>query len=265
MSHEELLPLAERAARAGAAVHARWRGQGLNVDTKSSPTDLVTQVDREAERAVVDVIRAARPQDAILAEEGTASGGESGWRWVIDPLDGTTNYVYGWPAYAVSIGVEYDGQPQVGVVHDTALGRVFAGAVGRGATLNGVPITVGQHAELSSALIATGFQATAAHRAQQGQVLARVLPQVRDVRRGGSAAIDIASVACGQLDGFFELGLAPWDLSGGVAIATAAGARVVVEAVANARGPMVVVAGPRLIEGLVGILRAAGAFAPLPA
>jgi myo-inositol-1(or 4)-monophosphatase len=106
----DLLALAERAAAAGAAVHRAWRGKVLAVTAKSSPTDVVTEVDREAERAIVDIIRAARPDDGILAEEGTSARGQTDVRWVIDPLDGTTNYVYAWPAYAVSIGIEIGGQ-----------------------------------------------------------------------------------------------------------------------------------------------------------
>ena len=261
---DELLALARQAAAAGAAVHAAWRGKVLAVTAKASPTDVVTEVDREAERAVVDVIRAARPDDGILAEEGTTAAGRSDVRWVIDPLDGTTNYVYGWPAYAVSIGVEIGGRALVGVVQDTALDREFAGVVGAGATLNGVPIKVRAPPDLATALVATGFQATAAHRARQGQVLAGVLPHVRDVRRGGSAAIDLASVGAGLVDAFFELGLAPWDVAGGSAIAEAAGARIASIDVPNARGPLVVAAAPRIMDGLLDLLRAAGAMGPLP-
>jgi len=261
---DDLRDLAIHAAAEAAAVHRHHRRGVLVVTTKASPTDVVTEADREAERLIVQAIAAARPDDGILAEEGATREGTSGVRWIVDPLDGTTNYVYGWPAWAVSIGVEIEGRAVLGVVHDTALERLFVGVAGRGATLNGEPIAVRDHPDLATALIATGFQYVPAHRARQAEVLRHVLPRVRDVRRGGSAAIDLCSVAAGLLDAYYELGLGEWDVAAGSAIAEAAGARVVSIPVAHARGPLVVAAGPRLAEALLALLREAGALEPMP-
>jgi len=261
---DELRDLAIRAADAAAAVHRHYRQTPLAVTTKASPTDAVTEADREAERRIVELILASRPEDEILAEEGTAQSGRSGVRWIVDPLDGTTNYLYGWPAWAVSIGVEIEGRLALGVVCDTALDRRFVGIVGYGATLNGLPIEVRDQPELATALIATGFYYASAHRARQAEVLRHVLPYVRDIRRGGSAAIDLCSVAAGLLDGYYEVGLSAWDVAAGSAIAEAAGARVVTVPVANARGPLVVAAGPRLVDELLAVLERAGALAPMP-
>jgi myo-inositol-1(or 4)-monophosphatase len=255
-----LVVLATRAARAGARVHRAGLGRVQQVDTKSSPTDMVTEVDREAERVIVDAILAERPDDAILGEEATAREGRSGVRWIVDPLDGTTNYIYRYPAFGVSIGIELDGELAAGVVQDSARDRLYSGIVGAGAACNGEPIRVRDQADMATALIATGFQPVPARRAWQAEVLARVLPRVRDVRRGGSAAIDLCGVASGQLDAFYEAGLAEWDTAAGTAIVRAAGGIVRVFARARPPAPLVVAGGPRLVEPLVDLLRAAGAF-----
>src|SRR5262249_33429644 len=139
-------------------IHRDGLGRAHRVETKASATDIVTEVDREAERAIVDVIVAARPNDAILAEEATAQAGGSGVRWVVEPRDGTTNYVYRYPAFAVSIGIEIDGALAAGVVHDSARDRIYTGIVGAGAACNGAPISVRGHDDLATALVATGFQ-----------------------------------------------------------------------------------------------------------
>ncbi len=207
-----LLSLASATAReAGAMIAARAGHLRTDVATKSTPTDMVTEVDRDSEALIVARILAARPADAILGEEGGGQPGTSGVRWVIDPLDGTTNYLYGYPAYAVSIAAEYHGEVVAGVVFDASRGDIFEAALGHGATLNGQPIRISGRTDLATALTGTGFGYDPERRALQGAVLAHLLPCIRDIRRGGSAALDLCAVACGRLDAFFELGLGPWD------------------------------------------------------
>ncbi len=219
-----LLSLASATAReAGAMVAARAGHIRTDVGTKSTPTDMVTEVDRDSEALIVARILAARPADAILGEEGGGQPGTSGVRWVIDPLDGTTNYLYGYPAYAVSIAAEFEGVAVAGVVFDASRGDIFEAALGRGATLNGQPIRVSGKRELASALTGTGFGYDPQRRALQGAVLASLLPHIRDIRRGGSAALDLCAVACGRLDAFFELGLGPWDWAAAALIIREAG------------------------------------------
>lgn len=220
----------------------------------------MTEVDREAERVIVETILAARPDDGILAEEATAHAGRSGVRWIVDPLDGTTNYVYRYPAFAVSIGVEIDGTLAAGVVHDSARDRIYTGIVGAGAACNGNVVRVREHADLATALVATGFQPQPERRAWQARVLVEVLPRVRDVRRGGSAAIDLCGVASAQLDAFYEAGLAEWDMAAGTAIVRAAGGVVRIVERATAPSPLLVAASPRLADALADVLRAAGAI-----
>lgn len=179
---------------------------------KSSPSDLVTDADRSAERFVVERLHAQRPQDSILAEEGSIHEGKSGVRWVIDPLDGTINFVYGIPHWCVSIGIE--GRVRGGVVHDPTREETFTDAD---------RFEPSSKTELAGALIGTGFSYSAETRARQARVLARLLPQVRDVRRAGSCALDLAWVACGRLDGFYEHDTYPWDTSAGAALIESAG------------------------------------------
>jgi fructose-1,6-bisphosphatase/inositol monophosphatase family enzyme len=144
-------------------------------------------------------------------------------RWVIDPLDGTTNYIYGYPAYAVSIGVEHEGEPVVGVVFDASRGELFAAATGGGATLDGRPIAVSTETNLSRALLGTGFAYDVERRRGQAAFTAYIIPRVRDIRRGGSAALDLCSAACGRLDAYAEFGLNEWDRSAGMVIVREAG------------------------------------------
>jgi myo-inositol-1(or 4)-monophosphatase len=259
-----LADLAEAAATAAAellagALHERRE----RIETKSSATDLVTEMDRAAEHLIVDQLLAARPDDGVLGEEGSARDGTSGVRWVIDPLDGTTNYVYRHPGVSVSIAAERDGDVVAGVVVDVWTGDRFRAMRGGGATRNDVPIAVGTGDDLSKALVATGFGYSADRRRDQGQLAAQLLPQIRDIRRMGSAALDLCSVACGRVDAYYELGLAPWDF--------AAGALVVVEAggsVADLHGgrpstASIVAGNPVLAELLRGRLLEAGAREPL--
>jgi fructose-1,6-bisphosphatase/inositol monophosphatase family enzyme len=214
------------AARASALLIERLGDPRTDVRTKSSRTDMVTEVDRESERLIVDAIRKERPDDGVLGEEGASTEGRSGYRWVIDPIDGTTNYIYGHPGFAVSIAVEREGDAIVGVVDDPLHGDVFTAVRGRGAHRNDVPIRVSDTDDLGSALVATGFGYEPEQRLDQARLLAGVLPRVRDIRRMGAAAVDLCSVACGRVDAFYERGLNPWDLAAGELIAVEAGAVV---------------------------------------
>lgn len=260
-----LLSIAIQAARAAAAVHRRAEPGHLGVGMKSSPMDLVTAVDREAEQQLVSAIRTARPHDAIIGEEGTAIPGSSGVCWLLDPLDGTTNFIYGYPAHAVAVGVEIDGQRVLGVVHDTYHQRLYSGIVGGGAQCDGRPIAPGATADLSRALVGTGFLPDAAVRRVQGELLRDMLPVVRDVRRSGCPALDLCAVATGMLDGFYESGLGRWDITAGAAIAEAAGAAVVELQSPILPNPLLVVANARLLKALVTMLVEAGAATePIP-
>jgi myo-inositol-1(or 4)-monophosphatase len=219
---ERLLALAVEAAELAAREHRR-RPVELSFETKSSTTDPVTAVDRAAERLIVEHLTAARPDDGFLGEEGTARPSRSGVSWIIDPLDGTVNYLYGYPAHAVSIAAEVHGQVVAGVVHDTARAEVFTAVLGGGAHLDGASVRANRPASLADALLGTGFGYDAARRHWQAEVLTGLIAHVRDVRRGGSAALDLCSVACGRLDLFYEIGLQPWDMAAGSLIATEAG------------------------------------------
>jgi myo-inositol-1(or 4)-monophosphatase len=198
----------------------------LEVHTKSTGTDMVTEMDRAAEALIVERLLGARPDDGLLGEEGTDRPGTSGVRWVFDPLDGTTNYLYELPGFAVSIAAELDGRVVAGVVHDVVRDEGFAATLGGGATRDGVAIGVSDASDLGLALVATGFSYDPARRARQADVLTHVLPVVRDIRRFGAAAVDLCSVACGRVDAYYERGLAPWDLAAGGLIAAEAGAIV---------------------------------------
>ncbi len=223
---DELRELAERVAtEAGAMLLAAASDHlRLEVTTKSSGTDMVSEMDHAAEALIVKGILATRPNDAILGEESGATEGTSGVRWVIDPLDGTTNYLYGHPVWAVSVAAEVDGVVQAGVVAAPGLGETFAASRGAGATCNGHAIMVSGEVDLASALVGTGFGYLAARRGLQAAVLPHVLPAVRDIRRYGVASLDLCWVACGRLDGYFEAGGQPWDVAAGLLIAAEAGA-----------------------------------------
>lgn len=258
-----LLALAVDAAGAAARLLVERRPPGaLEVTaTKSSATDIVTVMDEAAERLLVEHIHAARPDDGFVGEEGADATGTSGITWVIDPIDGTVNYLYAIPAYAVSIGVRTGAEVVAGVVCNPATGDVWTARRGHGAQLNGQPIEVNTGVELELALVGTGFGYDRARRAHQADVLRAVLPQVRDIRRAGVASLDLCAVACGRLDAYYERGLKPWDLAAGGLIAAEAGARV---AGLGGRAPgedLVIAAAPGLFEPLEGLLSAANAAA----
>ena len=196
------------------------------LERKSSRTDLVSDADRDAERLIADLIRRERPDDGLMGEEGAGIEGRSGRRWIVDPLDGTTNFLYGFPAWSVSIALEDGEGTTVGVVHDPSRGETFSAARGGGARLNGEPIEVGGCDRLDLALVATGFGYGAERRAAQAETLTRVLPRVRDIRRPGSAALDLSYVACGRVDAYYERDLKPWDWDAGRLLASEAGGSV---------------------------------------
>lgn len=227
MKPDELLALAtEVAAEAAALIVERRRGRITVADTKSTDTDVVTAVDRESEELIRKRVLAVRPDDAFLGEEGEDVHGTSGVRWVVDPIDGTVNYLYDHPTYAVSIAVEVDGATVAGVVVNAPLGETFTATRGGGAFLDGRPIAVSGCQDLAKALVGTGFGYDPARRAVQADVIRALITEVRDIRRIGVGAVDLCYVACGRLDAVYERGLNPWDYGAGALIAAEAGARV---------------------------------------
>ncbi len=250
----DLLGLAVDAARAAGRLIVDERPARLGVQgTKSSPTDVVTVMDRASERLLREMLLGARPDDGLLGEEDGHVAGSSGLTWVVDPIDGTVNYLYDIPAYAVSVGA-VTGDPTddaghevvAGCVHDPVSGTTFTATLGGGAFRDGTPIRCTDSGELGQALLATGFGYQAGRRAHQAQLIAQLLPQVRDIRRIGSAALDLCMVACGRVDAYLERGLHPWDLAAGLLIAREAGALVTGLGDAAPGGTLVVAAGPRL-------------------
>jgi len=258
---DALLALASAVAReAGAALLRLREVARTDVATKSSATDMVSDADRASERLIVERILTARPGDAFLGEEGgerTSTVG-SRVRWVVDPLDGTTNYLYGIPFFSVSIAAEVDGVAAVGVIYDPSRDELFEAVRGRGATCNGRPIAPTAKAELATALVDTGFDYDAGRRAVQGRVLAHVIPRVRDVRRHGAASLDLAWVACGRADAYHERGLGgAWDMAAGDLIVREAGGRTASLDGGPASPASVVAAGPLLLQPLLALLHEA--------
>jgi myo-inositol-1(or 4)-monophosphatase len=253
----DLLELAVAAATGAADLLRTSRPDPEAIVTKSSSTDLVTDLDRAAEARIIDVLLGARPDDGVFGEEGGRRTGSSGVRWIIDPLDGTTNYVYGYPVYAVSIAAEADGAVVAGTVVDITRSERYTAALGHGAHLDGDALHVSAATDLATALLGTGFSYDAATRAAQALVLTAVLPAVRDLRRSGSAALDLCALAAGRLDGFWERGLAPWDRAAGSLIAAEAGARV--GRLGTTEPLTLLAAPPGLYDGLEALLDAAGA------
>lgn len=244
----ELLDIAREAARAAAReLMARYGQRALGVQVKSTPTDLVSDADVAAERAIREVVGRRRPEDRILGEEGGATG-EGGLRWLVDPLDGTINFLFGIPAFCVSVACEDASGTLAGVVVDPVRDEWFEGTRSGAPTLNGEVIQGSERSDLATAMVATGFAYEAAMRARQAAVLARVLPRVRDIRRFGSAALDLAWCACGRFDAYYERGVKPWDVAVGSLIARRAGLEVR-ELAAAGPDPAGLVAGPAAIVG----------------
>ena len=226
---DELRALCERLARGAGEIALAGRREVIGAadlagTTKSSSTDIATEFDRAAEAHVVGLLRELRPDDAIVGEEGTADDGTSGDAWFIDPIDGTTNYVYDQPAWSNSVAVARDGDMIAAAVFVPPLDEMFTAAIGRGAALNGRPITASAETELSLALVGTGFGYQPSMRREQAEFLVDLIERVRDVRRLGSAAFDLCMVACGRLDAYYELHLNSWDAAAGELIAREAGA-----------------------------------------
>ena len=223
---DALLAVALEAARgAGAELRARFGHRQHGVRAKSGPTDLVSDADLAAEAAIRDVLRSRRPDDAILAEEGGETAGGA-LRWVVDPLDGTINFLFGIPAWGVSVACEDAEGAVAGVVLDPMRDECFAATRSGTANLDGEPIHARAEGAFANALVATGFSYDAAVRARQAEVITRVLPRVRDIRRVGAAALDLCWTACGRFDAYYERGLKPWDVAAGVLIAARAGLEV---------------------------------------
>ncbi len=249
-SPAELAAIAEALAReAGDLIRSRL-DDVISISTKSTATDMVTEVDRQSERLIVSRLESLRPGDALLGEEGTTSAGNTGVRWIFDPLDGTTNYIYGFPAFCVSIGVEVDGHPVAGAVYDPLRGEMFTATAGGGAVVDGRPIHVTTQPSIETALVSTGFGYDPSRRAFQGRVLAEVVPRVRDIRRAGSAALDLCWVACGRVDAYYEFGLNDWDMAAGALIVREAGGRTGAFAGAPAGVNTILASGPAIFEPL---------------
>ncbi len=260
-----LVDIAGSLARSvGQMIHEK-RAAGVDVAaTKSSLTDVVTEADREAERLLTEGLRSLRPEDAILGEEGASVAGTSGVTWVLDPIDGTVNYLYNLPAYAVSVaatvtdgapGTMSDGRRAIaGAVYVPTTGELFTAWHGGGAYLDGARLSGPAETELLSTLLATGFGYTVERRTEQVEVLRQVLPRVRDIRRMGSAAVDLCMLAAGRLDAYYERGLQPWDYAAAALIARESGA-VVRGLGENAPGEELLIAGtPAITSELAGII-----------
>jgi myo-inositol-1(or 4)-monophosphatase len=240
---QDLLEVAVEAARAAAdELTALFGGRASGVQTKSTPTDLVSDADVAAEAAIRRVLERRRPADAILGEEGGATG-QGEHLWVVDPLDGTVNYLFGIPAFAVSVACEDSDGALAGVVLDPIRGECFCATRSGPALLNGETISASAASELSTAMVATGFGYDAEVRADQAQVVARVLPRVRDIRRVGAAALDLAWSACGRFDAYYERGVQRWDVAAGGLIARRAGL-IVRELPARVPDPAGIIAAP---------------------
>lgn len=223
VSEQALMGVAVEAARIAAAeLLCRFGRRADGVRAKSGPTDLVSEADLAAEAAIRGVLGSRRPGDAILGEEGGETG-SGPLRWVIDPLDGTINFLFGLPQFAVSVACEDADGAIVGVVLDPVRDELFAATRSGAATLDGHPIAGSGRDDISRALVATGFAYDASTRAGQAAVLTRVLPRVRDIRRAGAAALDLAWCACGRLDAYYERGVKHWDHAAGGLIANRAG------------------------------------------
>lgn len=259
---ETLRALARRTAVEAAELLVGALGQArTDVATKSSATDLVTDMDRASERLIVERLLAERPDDGIEGEEGHRRPGSSGITWVIDPIDGTTNYVYGFPGFGVSIAARQGDVVVAGAVVDPLHRDVFTAVLGGGATRNGEPIHASTKSELATALVATGFSYEPSRRARQAAVLTEVLPVVRDIRRMGAAAVDLCWVGVGRVDAFYEKGLKPWDLAAGALVAAEAGATVGDLSGGPASGDFALASAPALFAPLVTLLADAGAGA----
>ncbi|HEX2015094.1 MAG TPA: inositol monophosphatase family protein [Solirubrobacteraceae bacterium] len=254
MADDELLEIAEQAARrAGELLAERFRdGREPALHSKTSPTDLVSEADLSAEREIRTLLARRRPEDGFLGEEsGEGSVGASGLRWVVDPLDGTINFLFGIPQWCVSVAVQDAHQTRAGVVYDPLRDELFCATADGAARLNGDPIQGSERVELASAMVATGFAYEAEVRVAQAEIFARLIGVVRDVRRFGSAALDLCWTAASRYDAYFERSVRPWDVAAGALVCRRAGLQVT-ELAARPPLPLGILAAPeRLTDQLV--------------
>jgi myo-inositol-1(or 4)-monophosphatase len=267
MDHVALRELAcELASMGGTMAADGWRRDiasgtsrtTMTAATKSSRTDVVTLHDRAAEATIAAALAERRPDDAIVGEEGTQRPGTSGLAWHLDPIDGTTNFLYGLPLWSTSVGVTDDEGAVAGAVFVPVTGELFAASRGAGATRNGEPIRASGEVDATMALVATGFGYLPTRRAEQARRLATMMEKIRDIRRGGSAAVDLCYTAAGMVDAYFEDGLNSWDVVAGELIAREAGCRTGDFAGGSATPAELLVAPPQLFEQLSALLAAAG-------
>ncbi|MEI5098045.1 inositol monophosphatase family protein [Streptomyces sp. PmtG] len=261
----ELLAVAlEKAAHRAGELLRDGRPDDLGVAaTKSSAVDVVTEMDIASEKLITDFLAARRPGDGVLGEEGASTESSSGIQWVIDPIDGTVNYLYGRPDWAVSIAARRTGEggeTLVGVVHAPVRGETYRAVLGQGAYVNDRPARTRSAPPFDQALIGTGFGYVAERRAHQAEVVRQLLPRVRDIRRSGSAAIDLCDVATGRLDAYYERGLNPWDFAAGDLVAREAGALTGGRPGEPLSGELTVAGPPGLFEPLRAFLDERGAW-----
>jgi myo-inositol-1(or 4)-monophosphatase len=243
----DLLDLAVQIAKDAGALLVN-RPEQLSIETKSSDIDIVTQMDKASEKLILEAILAARPDDGIIGEEGADRPSKSGYTWVIDPIDGTVNYLYNMAGWSVSIAIKDQEGAVVGVVYSPTLNSMFTAIRGGGSFLNGKQIKCNDPIELNRALIATGFAYGQELRQEQIKQFNDLILKIRDYRRNGSAAIDICNVAAGIVDGYYEMGLKEWDRAAAELIAKEAGAKV------SVHGELTIAAGPYLYGKLSGHL-----------
>ena len=255
----ELAELAVTLATGAAAVVRAARLRSVAATAKSTATDLVTEADRDTESWLVRRIAELRPGDGVLGEESGGGAGTTGVRWLLDPIDGTVNFVLGLPQYAVSVAAEADGRVVAGAVCNPVSGELFHARLGGGAWLGETALRGPRDVPLERAVIGTGFGYAAARRAAQVAIVAELLPRIADVRRLGAASLDLCAVAAGRLDGYFEAGLNPWDYAAGLLVATEAGC-VATGLRGRPPGPqLAAVAGAALAPSLFDVLTELGA------
>lgn len=252
---QQLRSIAEGLARQAGDMALAGRKSGeIAATTKSSPTDMVTQFDQASEQLITTGLRALRPDDGVIGEEGSDHTGTTGLTWHIDPIDGTSNFFFDIPMWGVSIGVADEHGPLAGAVYAPALGEMFSAARGHGATVNGLPIGVRRNSHVSDAMLCTGFSYRVHERPANAARVARMITQVRDIRRFGAAAIDLCFVACGRLDAYFEEHLHSWDLVAGQIIATEAGAIVTDYSGGPVRPAQVLASQPEIHAAVVALI-----------